>query len=152
MKRIKYRIFHSGEFYYWGFVLVPELDSRLHFSGVPTSRFLKMEEAQEASEKFLFIDKKGNDIYEGDIVEKRRAKSIWCISERWHGVVVKKHGRYLLRVFFFEYITMERQTRGGVHDLDLNLSQEGNYTYEVIGNIHQNADKMKEAIDHGWIL
>jgi len=151
-KRIKYRLFAAGRFSYWGFVYCPLDSPFLSFASVAShgGEPLKMEEAQERSEQLIFLDKNGTEVYEGDIIEKVRPHGLWCDHEMHRGVVVKKHGEFLLRAFFMRYVTKEKETREGLTDLDLNLDQETIYTYEVIGNIHENADMLKEAIDHDW--
>jgi len=152
MKRIKYRIFAAGRFSYWGFTYLPVDSPFLSFASVAShgGEPLTMEEAQERSERFLFLDKNGTEVYEGDIVEKIRPNGLWCVYEKWRGVVAFRHGEHLLRAFYIEWATKEGEKNKGETNLDLNLDQESIYTYEVIGNIHENSEMMKEAIDHGW--
>jgi len=152
-RRIKYRIFTEGQFSYWGFI---EEEGSLHFASIihNTGRPITIAEAQRRSEPFLFLDKSGNEVYEGDIVEQVHENSGWYEKEWWKGVVVlNEYGRPFLHAYEHHWITKEKETRGGLTGLDLHVYfNYRHYTFQVIGNIHEHEYLLNEAKAHGWKL
>lgn len=84
-------------------------------------------------------DKNGNEIYEGDIVKRKCVNDGWPTNEgNWP--VVFKNGSFGIEVGDGTHIRFAEKEVWA----DMSASGENIYEYEIIGNIYDNPELLKE--------
>ena len=123
MREIKFRIIHNGKTYYWGYI-------KGGFAGIPSAPSLPLELAKKLSCQYTGLkDKKGVEIYKGDIVKAREQNSI--SKKKYKQEVIFYYGCFILAM-------LPRKIRLRHISAPLIIND-----VEVIGNIYENPELLK---------